>query len=197
MRSEAHIGEAAELYATGHLDELERMAVDRHVAGCNECLRRLGEAEETVLALELGNVASAAPIGSLSLPAGRRGISPWWLLPAIAAAFVLGLLLPGKQPARDAATLAMIGSHFAHSQFAGSSGAPAKVIYARDGAWYYVIVAGAHRYAVSGERGATVTELGVTQPQGQTSALFVRAGVRFERLQMSEAGAVIETAAIR
>lgn len=197
MRSEAHIGEAAELYATGHLDERERLAVDRHVARCAECLRRLGEAEETVLALELGSVASAAPIGSLTPPAERRGVSPWWLLPAIAAAFVLGLLLPGKQPARDAATLAMIGSHFAHSQFAGASGAPAKVIYARDGAWYYVIVSGAHRYAVSGVRSTTVTGLGVTQPQGQTSALFVRARMRFDRLVMSEGGAVVETAAIR
>ncbi len=197
MRSEAHIGEAAELYATGHLDESERVAVDRHVAGCAECLRRLGEAEETVLALELGSVASAAPIGSLTLPAERRGVSPWWLLPAIAAAFVLGLFLPGKQAPRDAATLAMIGSHFAHSQFTGPAAVPAKVIYARDGAWYYVIVAGAHRYAVSGVRGATVTGLGVTEPQGQASALFVRAGMRFDRLTMSDGGAVVEAAAIR
>ncbi|MBV8343959.1 MAG: zf-HC2 domain-containing protein, partial [Candidatus Eremiobacteraeota bacterium] len=52
MDPEFHIGDSAELYAAGALDERERAEIDAHVAECRDCLRRLGEAEETILTLE-------------------------------------------------------------------------------------------------------------------------------------------------
>jgi hypothetical protein len=51
-----HVGEAAELQALGLLGPQERAALERHGAGCSECLRRLGLAEERAARL-----ASALP----------------------------------------------------------------------------------------------------------------------------------------
>ncbi|MBV8196715.1 MAG: zf-HC2 domain-containing protein, partial [Candidatus Eremiobacteraeota bacterium] len=51
MIPNAHIGDDAELYAAGALTRDEHAAVDAHIAQCPDCLRRVGEAEETVLAL--------------------------------------------------------------------------------------------------------------------------------------------------
>ncbi len=43
-----HIGELAELYALGSLDEREQTSVERHVQRCSECASRIRDAEETV-----------------------------------------------------------------------------------------------------------------------------------------------------
>jgi hypothetical protein len=43
----------------------------------------------------------------------------------------------------DTALLALASSHFEHVSLAGPPGLVAKAIYARDGAWYYIVAAGA------------------------------------------------------
>lgn len=196
MQPDEHIGESAELYAIGALEPAERDAVDAHLARCPECLRRVGEAEEAVLALERGNVIDEAPVdGGRSLRFARRRFT--WLLPlTAAAAFIVGLLIPRPAPHNDVATLAMIGSHFSHAQFAGS-GPPAKVIYAHDRSWYYVIVAAPAGYTVVGVRNGSLTTLGTTQPSGKTSVLFTRSSTAFDRLQLRDGGTVVETASLR
>lgn len=196
MQPDEHIGESAELYAIGALDSAERAAVDDHIAHCPHCLRRVGEAEETVLALERANAIDRPRAGARApIPFARRSVT--WLLPlAAAAAFVLGLLFPRPAPQHDVATLAMIGSHFSHAQFTGH-GPPAKVIYARDRSWYYVIVASRARYAVVGIHHGSSTSLGTTQPSGATSALFTRSHVAFERLELRQNGTVMGSASIR
>lgn len=202
MQADAHIGENAELYALGALSESEHAAVDAHIADCAECLRRVGEAEETVLALEREAVAepqAAQPANVL--PLRRRGVSVWWIPAAAAAALILGLLvprMPAQQQQQSPPLLAMIHSHFSHAQFSGPAGAPAaKVIYARDRSWYYVIVEGSHRYEVDGVHAQQRTNLGTTQPVGATSELFVRMTQRFETLELREGGTVAEKASIR
>lgn len=196
MQPEEHIGESAELYAVGALEPAERDVVDAHIAHCPECLRRVGEAEETVLALERATVADEAPVErGRSLRFARRRLT--WLLPlTAAAAFVLGLLIPRPTPQNDVATLAMIGSHFSHAQFAGS-GPPAKVIYARDRSWFYVIVAGPAQYTVVGLRHGSSTTLGTTRANGKTTTLFVRTSAAFDRLQLLNGGTAVETASLR
>ncbi|MEO9264467.1 MAG: zf-HC2 domain-containing protein [Candidatus Baltobacteraceae bacterium] len=192
---DAHVGESAELYALGLLDLEERAELDRHIVQCAQCLRAVGEAEETVLFLERGSQLGASA-------KKRRLIAPVWL--AIAAAFLLGLLpsIPlFVQNARDAqsiairnaATIAMIGSHFAHAQFTPvAAGAPsAKVIYARNGAWLYVIVAGSHRYQVETKDGRV---LGVTEPRGAVSEFLLASPPKSSTLQLRSNGALIETA---
>ena len=195
MQADEHIGEAAELYAAGQLDAAELAAVEAHAAGCEACLRRLGEAEETVLALERVNKPLALPVATNVLQFARRGISPWWLVPAMAAALLVGMLWPRVQPQNNAATLAMVNGHFSHAQFAGT-GPKAKVLYARDRSWYYIIVAGTGRYDVYGVAGNNRVSLGSTNAAGSTSELFVRMRERFDHLELRDGGAT-ETATIR
>lgn len=212
MNRDTHIGGDAELYAAGALTPEERVAVDAHIAGCSECLRRVGEAEETVLALE--RVTAIPPIGMRGakvLPFQRPRVSVWWVAVAAAAALILGLLIPHGAPQGDVATLAMLHSHFAHAQFTGN-GPAAKVIYARDRSWYYVIVAGGHRFEVYGLHAETAggvriigeTDLGATTPTSYASRLFASASKgsafeykRFDKIELRDHGRVIETATVR
>ena len=194
MEAQSHIGEAAELYALGSLTEEERAAVDAHVRECAACLRRVGEAEETVLALERGFVASA-PVPRRVLPFERRNVSAWWIPAAAAAAFVAGMFF-ARPNEPNLATVAMIHSHFAHAQFSGG-GPAAKVIYARDRSWYYVIVDAARGYEVYGITGGRASDLGTTRRSGGASDLFARVDARFDRIELRDGATVVETAAIR
>lgn len=197
---DAHIGENAELYALGSLDELERQRVESHVANCAECLRRLGEAEETVLGLE--REMQAVPIPSTARApvfVSRRTVHPWWAgAVAAAVALLIGYTLPHPQePAsHDAAQVAMLHSHFNHAQFAGN-GPLGKVLYARDGSWYYVVVEGSHKYAVDGVGSSGTSPLGTTSPRDGTSELFVPHSVRFRRIELRDGANVVESAQIR
>ena len=196
MQADEHLGESAELYAIGALDPAECAAVDDHIARCTQCLRRVGEAEKTVLALERVNVVDhAAHADRAPLRFARRSVA--WLLPlTAAAAFILGLLFPRPAPHNDTATLAMIGSHFSHAQFVGA-GPPAKVIYARDHSWYYVIVEGRHRYVVYGLARGALVKLGETVPSSKTSELFTRSSGAYDRLELRESSTAAQAATIR
>jgi hypothetical protein len=197
MDFEPHVGENAELYAVGALDEAERAAVDAHIAGCAECLRRVGEAEETVLALERGaDSASQRSHRPALSPIVARLVPIWWVPLAAAAALIIGMLVPRSAPQSDRAMLAMIGSHFSHAQFAGS-GPPAKVLYARDRSWYYVIVSGAHHYRVFGRRDGKQSFLGVTAPRGKTNELFVNRPARYDVIELRRGVTTLESAQIR
>ena len=195
MQANEHIGEAAELYAAGQLDAAEIAAIEAHAAGCEACLRRLGEAEETVLALERVNKPLAPPAATNVLQFPRREISSWWLVPAMAAALLVGMLWPRAQPQHNVAMLAMVNGHFSHAQFAGT-GPKAKVLYARDRSWYYVIVAGTERYDVYGVAGADRITW-ADEPAGSTSELFVRPKQRFDHLQLQGNGERSSSATIR
>ena len=116
--------------------------------------------------------------------------------PAIAAAFVLGFLFPRPATQNSVPTLAMIESHFSHAQFNGT-GPPAKVIYARDRSWYYIIVSGNHRFDVYGIRGGAATPLGATRVNGNAGELFVKESKRFDRIELRDRGQTVESAAIK
>ena len=197
---DVHIGENAELYALGSLSDVERAQVDAHVANCAECLRRLGQAEETVLGLEREAVPHALPAGARAPELRYRPlVARWWYgAVAAAAALLLGYLLPHPiaQPTHDVAHVAMLHSHFNHSQFAGN-GPLAKVLYARDRSWYYVIVEGSHTYSVEAVSPTGTRTLGTTAPRDGTSELFVSHTQRFDRIELREGTAVVESAQIR
>ena len=181
----AHLGEEAELYALGELTPEQSAELERHVATCGDCARRVGEAEEAVAGLI---EAQTAPDFSSRLARGRRpSIAPW--IGSIAAAFVLGLvpwLLTMSRPttvasvttAPDvAAQTAMLHSHFLHVQI----GSLAKVIYARDGRWIYVLAAPGDEpltVIVSGcGRAGTTAWL---KPSGSTRSVFLPMSCRAE-----------------
>jgi hypothetical protein len=193
-----HVGEAAELYALGALDEREHAEVEAHIARCSACLRRVGEAEETLLALERGTkaAATARTRGSV-LPIERpRRAFAWWIPAAIAAALLVGWLLPRPAQTPNAPVLAMIDSHFSHAQFSGN-GPAAKVVYARDRTWYYVLVSGNGRFDVFGVGAGNSKRLGSTSGRGATSELFVRTKAHFDRIELRDGGALVESASIR
>ncbi len=197
---DVHIGDNAELYALGSLSDIERAQVEAHVENCADCLRRLGQAEETVLGLERETPPVPLPVDARAPEFhSRRPVARWWIgAVAAAAALIIGFLLPHptSQPAGDVAHVAMLHSHFNHSQFAGN-GPLAKVLYARDRSWYYVIVEGSHAYAVDGVNPTGTTTLGTTAPRNGTSELFVPHAQRYARIELREGTSVVESAQIR
>ena len=197
----SHIDELAELYALGSLSAAERAAIDAHAATCVECLRKLGEAEEAILALE-GQYAPVEPPATLnSRLRFERSHARWWV--AIAAAFVIGLLPSvwfASQRGGEAnlAAIAMLHSHFNHAQFVGAANAPiAKVLYPRDKSWIYVMVEGSERYDVYAISGSVATKLGSITPQGSTSNLFVQNPGALDRVELRDGATVVESAQVR
>ena len=197
-----HIDDLAEFYAMGSLSQAERMAVEEHVVTCQECLRKLGEAEELLLALEKQNVAVTPPRGLAALSLERRAPSRWWLV--VAAAFVLGLLpsIPaflsrGAQSENNLAMIALLHSHFNHAQFVGTNAPSAKVMYARDKSWIYVVVEGSEHYDVYAVKGATATKIGAISPQGTTSNLYVQNPGALDGVELRDGSTVIERAQVR
>jgi anti-sigma-K factor RskA len=224
-----HIGDDAELYALGALDDVSARRVEQHIAECPECAARVNDALLAAAALaealpavapsaELGrrinaSVASGATTGAprasstVSRSAFRSAArtstrsssqtSTGWFSDrvvryAVAAALVLALLNAGWQSFRlhreiavqDVALATLVHSHFNHvSATALVSGSlAAKILYARDGAWIYVIAdhpGGALR-ALGYGAGAAV-DLG-TMPDGKTATLLVHPKSRVRRI---------------
>jgi hypothetical protein len=204
-----HIGESAELYALGELDEREAARVERHARACAQCASRLGEAEATVLHLvEAGGVAAMVPEG---LDRRIRFVQPaaatrsW--ISAVAAAFVLGLLPWGvttTQPHRNGvspqpALDAMLVGHFAHAPLlplvAGAP--PAKVLYAREGGWIYVLAgAGASSLDVATVAAGRTNVVGALAPSASTHSAFVNIVGRVDTVELLENGKPISAARI-
>lgn len=175
MNTHEHIDELAELYALGTLDDVERASVERHVQSCTECAARLGEAERFIAR----TIAEHEPSPALdrrmraAFAPRRSPIAAWAAL--VAAAFVVGLLLPRPsafEADRDRAIPAMVNSHFLHVQFTPLTGqAPkAKVIYGRGAPWRFFIAQTTHAYTVRSQSGAVLGELHVS---GNAAELFV------------------------
>jgi len=143
-----HLGDELELYALGDLSSEERAKIEEHLETCDECVRALAAAQET-----LAQMTSLLP--SYRAPK-RTALRNLWVMPAarlaIAAAFVVGLLVaagtlpfltvkPGTSSQDARAQIAMTHAHFEHIELKPLvSGAPAiKVIFPHDRAWMYAI----------------------------------------------------------
>jgi anti-sigma factor RsiW len=185
MTSPDHVGELAELYALGTLDDRERALVDAHVLTCDACAARVGEAEAAVV--RLVDERSPSPAldrrmrGTFARPAAWR-----WTAPLVAAAFVLGLLpsiamwsgtFGGNAFSSDQqqAVRAMVGSHFLHAPFVALTGdAPkAKVIYGRTGDWRFVVAQTARPYDVAVVFNGQTVSLGKLHVSGNAAELFI------------------------
>lgn len=200
-----HVGEDAELYALGQLDDLARERVERHVRVCGQCARRVGEAESTVLRLI---EAQVPPAPSALRPFDVQGSRHTWRwVAALAAAFVLGLLpwltgtLRSTAPSatEQLAMTAMLNGHFMHAPFAADvSGAPnGKAIYARDGAWVYVLIAPAgDALDVVGFKNGKSSNLGTIPPGSATRGEFFSGTHRPERLELRDRGKTIAAATL-
>ncbi|HEY0396582.1 MAG TPA: zf-HC2 domain-containing protein [Candidatus Elarobacter sp.] len=169
-----HLEDDAELYALG-LTERERGAeIEAHLAECDACRRRVAAAEDAAASL-----AAALPPMPAAVP--RRA---WWAPAAVAAAVVFASTTAwasfaaqsasGRLASTDVALSAIASSHFGHTTLISDPGVTAKALYARDGAWCYVVATGAPPGAhVVMHRGATARDAGALQP-GAPATLFVR-----------------------
>ncbi len=186
MTADDHIGERAEIYALGALDDPERAAVDAHVRTCATCAARLGEAEAFIAQTVIERSPSAALDRRVHAAFVPRSSSVRALAPLVAAAFVLGLL-PSlwfgfvQRPAapfdadHDRAVAALVTSHFLHAQFRPlAPDAPkAKLIYGRTAPWRFFVAQTTHPYAVEERDASGTVLLGRLHISGDAAELFV------------------------
>lgn len=206
MRDGEHVGEDAELYALGTLGEVEHARVERHVRTCDECAARVGEAEAVVLALIQPQAANVAALSSRAPTfAGRTR----WIGGA-AAAIVVGFFAWGltslhdrsaheTEVAQTAAISAMLSGHFAHAAFvARVAGAPAaKVIYAREGGWIYVLAApGTSALSIAVTRAARQQQVGTLPIASEVRARFISVPGRVDSVELLDRGVTIATARV-
>ncbi len=187
-----HLDDDAELYALG-LTERERDAeIEAHLASCADCRARVAAAEEAAASL-----AAALP----PMPAAAPARTAWWPAVASAAAVVFAAaaafegIAAHDASARIAQTnlalVAIAGSHFSHTTLASGPGITAKALYARDGAWCYVVVSGAPRGAhVVLRRGATAHDAGALGA-GDPATLFVRGAGRGDEIEIVAGNALV------
>ncbi len=222
---EGHIDELAELYSLGALEPDERADVEAHVAGCSSCARALGDAEAAVAALDDAFVAQIEPPERLgariaasaktSMPVARsRSARASFRLPSFYATAAALLLAAGvgagalveraadtRQAAHDSTVLATIAtSHFNHVTLtARSPAAPvSKVLYARDGAWIYVVIDGTTcdcRVVLRSSAGER--DLGHPAVRGSTATLFVTNLSRPTSIELvTESGQIVSSATL-
>lgn len=206
-----HLGEDAELYPLGILDDDAAREVERHIALCSECAERVAQAQAVAASL-----AAALPLATPSPALERRlreSIRPQPsarlranLFPfALAAAFALALLGFGWQAlvfherlaAEDVALVTMVHSHFNHVSMSPESTNPvaAKILYARDGSWIYIIAdkPGGPLHAIAHTAAGTV-DLGVLTSTGESASLLVHPPQRIHSITLRRAGTNVASA---
>ena len=178
-----HLDDDAELYALGLTDRERGAEIEAHVAACEPCRTRVVAAEAAAASL-----AAALPPMPAAVP--HRA---WWTTAATAAAVVFAATTAfasntahnasAQLAQTDAALGAIASSHFAHTTLtAGRPGVVAKALYARDGAWLYVVVENAPRGAHVVVRNAAASrDLGALDA-GTPSTLFARATGRADEI---------------
>ncbi len=194
-----HLDDDAELYALGLLGADRTAAIEAHLAECGECRARVIAAEAA--AASLASALLPMPAAAASEAAARRG----WSALAAAAALVFAATAAvegvaahaasARQAATDTALLAIAGSHFNHVTLAGERGVVAKALYARDGAWCYVV---AHGVVPGASRGAAdrnvVARCRPAGGQPHPATAFVRTPGRVDEVEIVSAGRVVAQA---
>ncbi len=253
----SHAGDAAELHALGLLDPEERAMLERHIVGCPECLRRVGQAEESVAhmasalpwtepsaelfarlndvprmvasaraalpqaPLGLGEDVSAGPAQRMTArwEAERRRSARLQLRSYVAAlalvAAIVGLAFAGFRIVEFEAALrgddiALRGDETALRLMARmpfvvleltpqSDLAPkAKLLYARDGSWAYVLIEGnADRLHVGLTRGGKEQDLGPPVQRGDVASLLVAQPGKAQRVSLRDPSGIVASAALK
>jgi len=214
MNDLGHIVDAADLYAIGALDDTERAAVERHVAGCEECARLLGAAEERVAILAAADTQHVPPARlerrilaiTRGTPASRPRRS--FFVPALAAAALIAGLLPSAYfwQQNQSMHAAMVAQADAMNRVASmphrsvafngmSGGTAARVMYAPDGSWYVVLVRGASKALdVAWMHEGRRIVLGTAIPHGDVAMLYLPKSHRMDQLALMDGEQVVAEA---
>ena len=195
-----HLGELAALYALGALDERELRLADEHLERCDACRRLLAQAEADVTAMEAARVQFDPPARMVapSPPQPSRRTPSAWL--AAVAAVVIALLpsayLIHENAEMHAAIDAQAGAFAdiatsAH-RVASFSGTDARVMYANDGSWYYIVIRGARSgLNVVWPHDGIKTMLGSPTLHGDVASLYLPKSHRMDRLTLERDGRVV------
>jgi anti-sigma factor RsiW len=197
-----HLGDDAELYALGALEPAEQAAVEAHLAECEDCSVRVGQAEEVAAALAAALPQYEPPARLGARLSGRYGSAAplrggtIYAAFALAAAIVAGffgwqnLSFRSQQAQQTLAFTTMVNSHFLHVPMQRSNPAApnAKVLYARDGAWVYVLadkpVNGLHVVLL---RNGVQRDAGTLAVAGGAASLFVPDAGRPDEVMLTDA----------
>ena len=207
-----HLGENAELYPLGLLDDDAARDIERHIALCSACAERVAQAQSVAASL-----AAALPVASpspalerrlresarprLGAAKARASIFRFALAAAIALIFLgLGwqtLVLQQRLKAEDVALVTIVHSHFNHVSMAPESANPvaAKILYARDGSWIYIIAdkPGGSLHAIAETATGTI-DLGVLTSTGKTASLLVHPRERITSIVLQRADTNVASA---
>lgn len=186
-----HLDDDAELYALGLTDRERDAEIEAHLAACADCRAR-------VVAAEAAAASLAATLPAMPAAAPRR---TWWPALATAAAVVFAATTAFETSAArstsaelartDTALNAIAASHFGHTTLTAEPGVVAKALYARDGAWCYVVASGAPAGAhVVLRHGTTSTDAGALDA-GTPATLFVRAPGHADEVDIVAGGRVV------
>lgn len=182
-----HIGESAELYALGALDDADAVAVRAHLPTCAQCREAVQRASQVVTALsEPATLQQPSdPLRARILSAASRepvSARRTWFLSGIAsglaaAAILIALirvLLPSSS-GDEVALQTLVHSHFSHVAFAAKPGAPAaKLLYGRHGEWIFVIADDARPlHVLLGTSPGNARDVGALRKRGNVETLYL------------------------
>ncbi len=181
-----HLDDDAELYALGLTDRERDADIEAHLAACDACRARVVAAEAAAASL----AATLPPMPAATAPRA------WWATAAVAAAFAFAASTAyegiaahnaSAQLTRTGVALgAIASSHFGHTTMTtDDSSVVVKALYARDGAWLYIVAEhappGAH---VTVRNGAKARDLGALDA-GTPATLFVRSPGRADEVSLT------------
>jgi hypothetical protein len=198
-----HFGEDLELYALGDLDERERVAIEAHASVCAECARRLGEAEETLATMSSLLPAYRAPVRRPSIwkPTARVAVAAAFVAGLLVATFTLAFINVGGGSNDDVrAQIAMTHAHFEHVELKPVAGAApsAKVVYAQDRSWIYVIVDdGRSGYRLLSTGPSGTRELGALVAHGGSSSVFIEHPPGPDTLELAFGDSIVARGTLR
>jgi hypothetical protein len=207
----AHVGDLAELYALGALDDAQRAAIEAHLTACAPCAQVVGAAErdvELIVSLETRRQPPRALDARIAhIIAPRR--TAWPLVTALAAAFIVGFLpsfylwtanraLHDAMSAQSSVMQRLaVAPHRISSFQATRVGPAAEVAYAPDGSWYLVVVHGATKaLAVAWMHDGQRTMLGRAIPHGNVAMLYLPDSHRMDHLALMDGDRIVAEATL-
>lgn len=208
----SHLEEHAELYALGMLDDVEAARARRHTEECEECRKRLIDAQNVVTQIAQAS-PQIEPDASLRTrllisagSAGRRTSRAWaWFAGGTAAGILAAslVLVPGRfdharlTERNDIAFSTIVASHFLHVPFTGlERSAPAgKMLYGKHAEWLYIIVHAPTKtmeVQLVGPNGTRIA--GELSADGANATLFIANPGRFRVVELTVEGKPIARA---
>ncbi len=195
-----HLEELAELYALGSLTAEEEVRLNAHIATCEECRKRVNDAEKVVARVATEQAKSRMPGRPVAI--SRRPSPVWRYAIGFAAGLILPLLLlvPPALRARynaqesHVAFSALVNSHFSHVAFVRrTADAPrAKLLYERTGAWLLVVALNSKSdLAVLLRSGHTVRAAGTIHANLPDAEVFVPEPGAVSEVLLARGGVVV------